>query len=88
MPNQRYDPYSYPPRGMDHVAAARYIGVGIRKFDEMVSDKRMPKPKQIDGREIWDRVELDSYFTDLPSRNADGGNRIDAFFATAAAKQD
>jgi hypothetical protein len=32
------------------VQAAEYIGIGARKFDEMVSDGRMPKPKWIDCR--------------------------------------
>jgi len=57
--------------------------VGISKFDEMVADRRMPKPKTVDKRLIWDRVELDMFFTDLPSRD-DGGNRIDAILARSA----
>jgi len=46
--------------------AARYVGVGTTKFDEMVKDGRMPKPKRIDGRVVWDRIKLDAAFTDLP----------------------
>jgi excisionase family DNA binding protein len=60
------DPIAYPPRGMSRDEAARYVGVGNTKFDEMVSDGRMPRPKRVDGRVIWDRVRLDMYFTDLP----------------------
>lgn len=60
------DPIAYPPRGMSREVAARYIGVGTSKFDELVADRRMPKPRRIDGRTIWDRVELDIAFTDLP----------------------
>ena len=40
--------------------------VGPDKFDEMVGDRRMPKPRQIDRRIVWDRVELDIAFTELP----------------------
>ena len=60
------DPIAYPPRGLARDEAARYIGVGSTKFDEMVSDGRMPRPKRVDGRTIWDRVALDMAFTDLP----------------------
>jgi predicted DNA-binding transcriptional regulator AlpA len=56
----------YPPRGFSRAEAATYIGVGTTKFDEMVADGRMPRPKRIDGRVVWDRVELDAYFTSLP----------------------
>jgi excisionase family DNA binding protein len=59
---------------MSREEAARYVGVGTTKFDEMVADKRMPKPKKIDGRVVWDRIALDASFSDLPS---EAGNRID-----------
>ena len=39
------DPIAYPPRGMSRDEAARYIGAGATKFDEMVADGRMPRPK-------------------------------------------
>jgi hypothetical protein len=32
----------------------------------MVADRRMPHPKRVDGRVIWDRIKLDMAFTDLP----------------------
>lgn len=62
----RSDPVSYPPRGMSRDESARYIGVGSTKFDELVKDGRMPKPKRLDGRAVWDRMALDMAFTDLP----------------------
>jgi predicted DNA-binding transcriptional regulator AlpA len=62
----RPDPLSYPPRGMSRDEAARYIGVGATKFDEMVADRRMPRPKRVDGRVIWDRLKIEAAFTDLP----------------------
>jgi excisionase family DNA binding protein len=58
-------PSTYAPRGMSRDEAARYIGVGTSKFDEMVSDGRMPRPKRVDGRVICDRLRLDAAFTDL-----------------------
>jgi predicted DNA-binding transcriptional regulator AlpA len=58
-------PLSLPPRGLSRVQAAEYIGVGVTKFDEMVEDGRMPKPKRIDGRVVWDRIKLDAAFEAL-----------------------
>lgn len=52
------DSHSYPPRGMRRETAAWYVGVGTTKFDEMVSDGRMPKPKRVDGIVVWDRLRL------------------------------
>lgn len=76
------DHIAYPPRGLCRDEAARYIGVGTSKFDEMVSDRRMPKPKKIDGRVVWDRISLDAAFTDLPST---GDNLIDEILKRANA---
>lgn len=61
----RPDAIAYPPRGLSRDEAARWIGVGSTKFDEMVADGRMPKPKRIDGRVVWDRLRVDAAFTDL-----------------------
>jgi len=60
------DSLSYPPRGLSREEAARYVGVGITKFDQMVADRRMPKPKKVDGRVIWDRLTLEAAFGELP----------------------
>ena len=60
-------PPSLPPRGLSRVHSAAYIAVGPTKFDEMVADRRMPKPKRIDGRVVWDRLEIDEAFAALPS---------------------
>ena len=53
-------------RGLSRIDAANYVGVGPSKFDEMVADGRMPAPRRIDGRKIWDVRELDASFEDLP----------------------
>lgn len=59
------------PRGLKREVAAAYVGVSAAKFDDMVSDGRMPKPKCIDRRRVWDRVELDRAFEALP--DTEGG---------------
>ena len=46
-----------------------YIGISASKFDELVRDGRMPGPKCIDGRKIWDVRHLDLAFDSLPDDN-------------------
>jgi predicted DNA-binding transcriptional regulator AlpA len=75
------DQISYPPRGLSREDAARYVGVGISKFDEMVAGRLMPRPKRVGGRVIWDRIALDAAFSDLPEEN---GNRIDELLSRRA----
>ena len=60
-------PVSLPPRGLNRLQSAAYIGVGPTKFDQLIADGRMPKPKRIDGRTVWDRLEIDAAFAALPS---------------------
>lgn len=65
-------PPSLPPRGLSREESATYIGVSPTTFDKMVDDGRMPKPKNINERKIWDRHKLDSSFAALP--DTDGHN--------------
>lgn len=55
-----------PRRGLRRTEAAIYIGISPTKFDQMVADGRMPKPKRIDGATVWDRHQLDLAFEGLP----------------------
>jgi len=59
-------PHTLLPRGLSRVEAAEYIGVSATKFDELVRDGRMPGPKAIDSRRVWDRHQIDRHFDDLP----------------------
>jgi predicted DNA-binding transcriptional regulator AlpA len=72
-------PLSLAPRGLSRVQSAEYIGVGVTKFDEMVVDGRMPKPKRIDGRTVWDRVLLDEAFEALDNEAVAKKNHWDEF---------
>lgn len=60
-------PPSLPPLGVSREVASQFVGIGTGKFDEMVKDGRMPPPKRIDGRKVWDRRELETYFSALPA---------------------
>ena len=53
-------------RGLDREEAAAYVGISATKFDELVADGRMPQPKKIDARRIWDVRQLDAAFDALP----------------------
>jgi hypothetical protein len=50
--------------------SAAYVGVSASLFDLMVQDGRMPPPKRINARTVWDRHRLDAAFLALP----DDGN--------------
>jgi hypothetical protein len=60
---------NFLPRGMHRLDAAFHIGVSPATFDEMVKDGRMPQPKRVGKRTIWDRRQLDVSFKDLPDKN-------------------
>lgn len=65
-------PLCCPPRCLSRIQAAEYVGVSPRKFDEMVTDGRMPKPFPVDTRRLWDRWKLDeavSALSDADSRD-------------------
>lgn len=60
---------SPPPivkRGLSREDAAAYIGISASKFDALVTDGRMPQPKTIDARRVWDIRQLDVAFDALP----------------------
>jgi len=71
------EPQSLPRRGLSRIAAAVYVGVSPTKFDQLVTDGRMPGPRRIDGRNVWDVRELDSHFDDLPRQDSAAGNSWD-----------
>lgn len=54
--------------------AAEWACVSPSTFDKMVADGRMPRPKRIGGRVIWDLKQLDCAFTALDD---DGENEWD-----------
>lgn len=55
-------------RGFPRTAAAEYIGCSPRTFDSMVAAGRMPEPRLIGSKRVWDRIELDEAFENLPRR--------------------
>jgi hypothetical protein len=78
------DPKSYPPLGMSREDAAHYVGIGPTLFDEMVRDRRMPRPKCVNNRKVWDQEALRLAFKALPG---DEENTLDALFAEGARRR-
>ena len=66
MPKADALPPTLAPRGLQRIVAAQYVGVAPNTFDRMVDDGRMPPPKRVGERKVWDRMALDTYFTALP----------------------
>lgn len=56
-----------PPRGLSRTEAASYIGVSPSIFDQMVKDGRMPSPKRVNARTIWDIRQVDNSFEARPT---------------------
>jgi predicted DNA-binding transcriptional regulator AlpA len=52
------DRHRIEPRGLSRTDASM--------FDLMVKDGRMPEPKRINSRVVWDRRQLDNAFEALP----------------------
>src|SRR5262249_44120643 len=41
-------------RGLSRIEAATYVGISPCKFDQLIADGRMPIPRRIDQRKVWD----------------------------------
>jgi hypothetical protein len=52
--------------GLPELEAAAAIGISASKFRSLVGEKRMPSPRRLDGRNIWDVDELRAAFKVLP----------------------
>jgi hypothetical protein len=55
-----------PRRGLSRDESAMYLGISSGKFDELVNSGRMPPPRRIDSRRVWDIRSLDVAFDRLP----------------------
>ena len=62
-------PHSLAPRGLSRAEAAAYVGISPSLFDIMIKEGRMPGPKRIHSRVVWDRRKLDLAFDALPDND-------------------
>ena len=74
MGKQTALPPSLAPRCVTREAAAAYVSLSPNKFDELVDDGRMPRPKCVDRRRVWDVRELDAAVDALPVDESSDGN--------------
>jgi hypothetical protein len=65
------------PRGLSRIHAATYVGISPSLFDQMVKDGRMPGPKRINTRTVWDVRALDKAFDLLPGDSSGAGSDDD-----------
>ena len=63
--------FSRPSSSVSPALRQLRTGVGATLFDQMVADGRMPKPKLINSRKVWDRHQLDAEFAALPEEGQD-----------------
>jgi predicted DNA-binding transcriptional regulator AlpA len=56
------------PFAVSREAAAALIGISPSKFDMLVSDGRMPQPRELDSRVLWDVEEVRAAWRALPRR--------------------
>jgi predicted DNA-binding transcriptional regulator AlpA len=54
-----------PRRGLRRHEAAQYLAISPSKFDQLVSEGRVPKPFHVDRCSIWDIRDLDLAFDAL-----------------------
>jgi len=75
MARQDKLPPTLAPRLVNRAAAAAYVSVSPTKFDEMVKDGSMPRPKRLIGRrKAWDVHALDAAVDRLDDANKDNDN--------------
>jgi predicted DNA-binding transcriptional regulator AlpA len=67
-----------PRRGLSRDEAAMYCGVSVTLFDRMLADGRMPPPRRIDSRKVWDIRSIDVAFDRLPVEDSKGNGWEDA----------
>ncbi len=63
-------PRSLPPLAVRRELAAALFDLSPTKFDQLVADSRMPKPKKVDGRVIWSVRKLEIAFDALPEEDS------------------
>ena len=72
-PTPRYDAFPpgvlpVSPFGVAREVAACLLQISPSKFDELVQDGRMPAPRVIDARVLWDVEELRVAWRAFPRR--------------------
>lgn len=54
------------PLGLGLNEAAAYLGLGPSLFERLVAEGKMPFPRQLAGRRVWDAEEVAAAFRRIP----------------------
>jgi hypothetical protein len=63
---------------VERMSRPAIVGISVGLFDRMLTDGRMPPPRRIDGRKVWDIRSLDVAFDRLPVEDSQGQGWEDA----------
>lgn len=69
----RAAPITWMPLALCRDAAAETLSIGTTMFDELVKDGKLPKPKRLKGRVLWDSRRLAEAWDAIEEDN-DWGN--------------
>ena len=64
-------------RGLSETEAAVYLSLSPSFFRQLVAQGKMPRPRVVGRRRIWDAEELDLAFREVP-REGDDGQHVEA----------
>lgn len=64
-----------PRIGYSRTEAAEIIGIGVDLFDRAVEAGKLPRPRMIGSRLVWDIGELVAAFRELPHKGASVENQ-------------
>lgn len=70
-------PHGHLLGGMGRLKASAYVDVSPSLFDRAVDERLMPKPRQLFGRKVWLREELDAALAALPTTADSDSNPFD-----------
>lgn len=65
--------------GLSDVEAAGALGIGVTLFKQMTEDGRMPRPRVINSRKVWDVDDVRLAFKRLPYDGEDRAVADDPF---------
>lgn len=57
--------------GLSREEAAALVGVSPNMFVQMVGDGRMPRPRVVNSRRLWNAREVEAAFAALPREGED-----------------
>ena len=73
-----------PRFGLSVEQAAEAVGITANTFLKMVEDGRMPRPRCIGSRKVWDVEEVHAAFKALPHDNQTDDGEMDSWADLAA----